>query len=281
MLKGIQHIWLKTPHVLLLSGMVMLLGIAVYAVPRLLWPDKIPNIWLDATSLGATQIITAGTVGLVLRSITWKEAIDKALERVTLRDGVVRSGLIDILPAADVNYGELLTGATHVELALISARHFISSTHASRMIAFLRQGGVLDLIMSDPDDESLMQHYDSCFGEQPGTRKTKTLESLNELVHLSKDPELRTATIRVWLTRRRLTYAYHRFDDTHVITLYKNQPQSRDTTRLPAMVYRGGFLADTFSLPDFASLKADARKIDMNEMKVASLRPDQREKPAL
>jgi hypothetical protein len=266
MFKGIQHIWLKTPHVLLLSTMLMLIGMAFYAVPRLVWPGDLSKLWQDATALAAAQVITAGTVGIVLRSITWKEAIDKALERVRLRDSVLRSGLIDVLPAADVDYGELLSDATHVELALISARHFIASTHASRMIDFLRRGGTLDLIVSDPADDILMQHYDRCFGEELGTRKIKTLESLGELARLCKNPEISKATVRIWLTRRRLTYAYHRFDDTYVVTLYKNQPQSRDTTQLPAFVYRGGLLSRAFSTPDLESLRADARKVETADL---------------
>lgn len=265
MFDRLRHVWFKTPHVLLLSGALMVMGGLVYGVPRLLCPN-LGKIWLEATALGAAQIITAGTVGVVLRSVTWKEAIDKALERVSLRDSVVRAGLSELLPAVDVNYSELLAVASHVDLALISARHFIASTHASRMIDFLRRGGTLNLVISDPDDRELMQHYDRCFGEDPGTRRNKTIESLEELSRLCKKPELCKAAVNVWLTRRRLTYAYHRFDDVHVITLYKNAPQSRDTSALPALVFRDGFLYHAFSGPDFDSLKMDAMQVSISAL---------------
>lgn len=242
----------------------MFIGGAVYVGPRIYWGNALPQLWRDATTLVATQVIAVATMGVFLRSRIWKEAIDKVLERVNVRDSVLRAGLQSVLPASEVDYGALFESSSNVELALISTRHFLIATHSSKLITFLERGGSLTLVVCDPRDDELMGHYDRCFGETPGTRKKKTLESLEEVVRLSK--RLRASRITVRLTHRRLTYGYHRFDTTAIVTLYLNTPRSKNANQVPAFLFSDGFLMKSFAEPDMDSLREESEEIPAEGM---------------
>ncbi|WP_437783413.1 hypothetical protein [Sorangium sp. So ce1097] len=271
MIEKLKRIWFETPQLLALALGLVVIGLAIYDAPGFI-AAYIPSFGgagiRDAAKSMAGVIVSVGLLQLILRSVIWRDAIDVALKRVELKQHIIQAGLDGVLPSDQVPYDEYFNNAKSVTVVNIAARHFFVATKASATRAFLKRGGKLLLIMTDPEADNLLLHYDECFGEPPGTRKTKCQETIRAIADFVENHKEVTENLKIRFTRRRLTYALQQFDDIRTVALYRSEPQNRDAGSIPVLVYRDGNIARSFSDPDLKFLTdKDSRSIELGALR--------------
>lgn len=249
------------------SGLGIILIVVIYALAGMFifWLSSLATGHLGdgsvlAKVLGQTGnlLLTVGGLSVILRTKIWMDAIHSVMDKLTIKEAVLKSGIIDFWPYDQVPWNDLFGQARSITVVAISARPlFVDRITVIKDFLLKSQEHKLTVILPNPEDDELMQIFDKEFGEKVGTRKQKTMESIQELLKVIEKNSIKER-VEVRVSSRRVTYSCYQFDDRFLYVPYLAEP-TRDSSRIPAFLFRAGHIGSLYLGQDVGYLERTSK----------------------
>jgi len=199
-----------------------------------------------ALYVSAGMLAGTGSATLLVRTMWWKEAVRSVFkDLVSEFQGPLRAmlslGLNDVVWfGGAVPWKDWLQDTKSFEVFAIRAATFFGGDSMGSVKEFLRRPDTkLTVVFADPDDEELMKHYDTAFGEDSGTRRRKVLESIKHAQELAESVDA-TNRLSIRVARKPYHFAMYRFDGERILFTPLWSKPGKDPARIPGFLFGGG-----------------------------------------
>ncbi|NVJ08625.1 hypothetical protein HUW63_25730 [Myxococcus sp. AM001] len=204
-------------------------------------------------------MLTVVALQLVTRFWVSHQAESAFFARLKIRDSVLKSGFQDFYWFDKIPWDDLFQSATDIEIFAITARSLTGERIGLVRSYLKRQNTKLTIIIHDPDDIDAMSRFDTSFGEQPGTRRSKIVQNVQEIRDLLNNANIPHEKVSIRFTRATPGYTYYRFDDRVLYVPYLIKPHARAPDHIPAFLFDKGEVLEKFISIDSAYIRETSR----------------------
>jgi len=161
-------------------------------------------------------------IGLLWEIFLRRSFVDEIINRIRMAEEIKNAGIIGYTNDFyhDIAWNSLFAAAKEIDI-FFSYGSTWRNTNENNFKEFIRRGGKLRVVLPDPEDNDTVQELSRRYYYHVEELQTRINEAINFFKGLRSGGT--GSGIKVWVLKKPPLFAYYRFDDRIIITLFNHR----------------------------------------------------------
>ena len=240
---------------------VVILGIGLILASLLLFwfaeaALKAPGTLHAITNSIAGALLTTGGLSLAWELVSRRAFAVELINRFRLSEDVTRSGLVGVRNdwQTVIDWNETIRSSQSIVVVVAYSERWYTHNEAALRNFLQRSGNTLRVYLADPASDEALRLLSDKYSDRSVDRIRGKIEETVE--HLQSEANRYQGSIEIHYYTKPLDFAFYRFNDSILVTLYSQQGRSAS---VPAFVFNALGTIGNFYQAEFEVIQANSR----------------------